>query len=123
MFVMDEFPEHPWGAANHAKVGPGVALGQMLLIGTANPLVAAGTGEFERLKEFGIKASKEGDNVSFTFRGVTTTVKNSAAEIEGYLIKLGETNFGGAMADRMATLEGSLAVTPSSQPLVVDSSV
>ena len=54
----------------------------------------AQTGEFERLKEFGIKAAKEGDKVSFTFRGVTTEVKNNAAEIEGYLIKLGETNFG-----------------------------
>ncbi len=34
----------------------------------------ASTGEFERLKEFGIKASSEGDNVSLTFQGVTTTI-------------------------------------------------
>lgn len=67
------------------------------------------TGEFERLKEFGIRASKEGDNVSFTFRGVTTTVKNSSAEIERYLIDLGKTNFGGGMARQMATLDGSIA--------------
>ena len=32
----------------------------------------ASTGEFERLKEFGIKARSEGDNVALTFRGVTT---------------------------------------------------
>lgn len=69
----------------------------------------ATTGEFERLKEFGIKSKKEGDNVSFTFRGVTTTVKNSASEIEEYLIKLGENNFGDAMANRMATLDGALS--------------
>ncbi len=69
----------------------------------------ATTGEFERLKEFGIKAKSEGDNVSFTFQGVTTTVKKNADEIEQYLIKLGENNFGGAMANRMATLDGALS--------------
>lgn len=69
----------------------------------------AATGEFERLKEFGIKASSEGDKVSFTFRGVTTTVGKNAKEIEEYLIKLGETNFGDAMANRMKTLDGALS--------------
>lgn len=67
------------------------------------------TGEFERLKEFGIKASKQGDEVKFTFRGVTTTVKNNAAEIEKYLIRLGETNFGDAMANRMDSLDGAIS--------------
>ena len=33
----------------------------------------ATTGEFERLKEFGIKSKSEGNKVSFTFRGITTT--------------------------------------------------
>lgn len=69
----------------------------------------AATGEFERLKEFGIKASSEGDKVSFTFRGVTTTVKKNAAEIEQYLMKLGQNEFAGAMANRMATLDGAIA--------------
>ena len=69
----------------------------------------AATGEFERLKEFGIKASKEGDKVKFTFRGITTEVGNNAKEIEDYLIKLGETNFGDAMANRMSTLDGALS--------------
>lgn len=69
----------------------------------------AATGEFERLKEFGIRAKSEGDNVSFTFRGVTTTVKKNAEEIEGYLIGLGENNFAGAMAQRMDSLDGALS--------------
>lgn len=69
----------------------------------------AATGEFERLKEFGIKAQQEGDKVHFTFRGVTTTVGKNAKEIEEYLIKLGETNFGDAMANRMKTLDGALS--------------
>ena len=69
----------------------------------------AATGEFERLKEFGIKAKSEGDKVSFTFRGITETVGKNAAEIEQYLIKLGETNFGDAMLNRMTTLDGALS--------------
>lgn len=69
----------------------------------------AATGEFERLKEFGIKASKEGDKVKFTFRGVKTEIGNNAKEIEDYLIKLGENNFGDAMANRMATLDGAIS--------------
>lgn len=69
----------------------------------------AATGEFERLKEFGIKVKKEGDYIAFTFRGVTTTVANNTQEIEEYLIKLGEVNFGDAMANRMATLDGAMS--------------
>lgn len=69
----------------------------------------ASTGEFERLKEFGIKSKKEGDKVSFTFRGTTKTIGNSSKEIQDYLIKLGETNFGGGMAKQSNTLKGKLS--------------
>ncbi len=69
----------------------------------------AATGEFERLKEFGIKSSKQGDQVAFTFRGMTTTVQNSAEEIEGYLQALGENEFAGAMAERANTLDGAIS--------------
>ena len=69
----------------------------------------ASTGEFERLKEFGIRASKEGDRVSLTFQGVTKTIGNSAAEISGYLRDIGDIQFGGAMEDRAKTLDGALS--------------
>jgi len=69
----------------------------------------ATTGEFERLKEFGIKAKQQGDQVSLTFRGVTTQIGNNAAEIEKYLMDLGENEFAGAMALRADTLDGALA--------------
>lgn len=69
----------------------------------------ATTGEFERLKEFGIKAKQQGDQVSFTFQGVTTTVAKNSAAIEGYLQGIGENNFAGAMANRMATLDGAIS--------------
>ena len=69
----------------------------------------ASTGEFERLKEFGIKASKQGDDVSLTFQGVTTTIGNSSAEIQNYLLEIGETKFGTAMEDQMKALPGLLS--------------
>lgn len=69
----------------------------------------ASTGEFERLKEFGIKAKSEGDNVSFTFRGVTKTIGKNAAEIESYLMALGDNEFAGAMNERAKTLDGSIS--------------
>ena len=69
----------------------------------------AATGEFERLKEFGIKAKQEGDKVTFTFQGVKTTIGNNAAEIEQYLTSLGENQFAGAMERRMDTLDGAIA--------------
>lgn len=69
----------------------------------------ASTGEFERLKEFGIKARTQGDQVAFTFQGVTTTVKNSASDITEYLTKIGEVNFAGAMQTRMDTLDGAMS--------------
>ena len=69
----------------------------------------AATGEFERLKEFGIKAKNQGDTISFTFRGVTENVKNNATEIENYLIKLGQVNFDGAMKKRMESLDGAIS--------------
>ena len=69
----------------------------------------ASTGEFERLKEFGIKASKQGDQVSLTFQGLTTTIGNSSEEIQNYLLEIGETKFGSAMEDQMKALPGLLS--------------
>ena len=69
----------------------------------------ASTGEFERLKEFGIKSKKEGDKVAFTFRGVTTQVKNDSESISNFLQNIGETTFAGAMAKRAKTLGGIIS--------------
>lgn len=69
----------------------------------------ATTGEFERLKAFGIRSAVEGDQIAFTFQGVTTRIRNSAADISAYLQSIGENQFAGAMADQMATLSGQSA--------------
>lgn len=69
----------------------------------------AATGEFERLKEFGIKAKQNGDQVSFTFQGVTSNIGNNATAIEKYLIGLGETKFAGGMELQSKTLDGAIS--------------
>lgn len=69
----------------------------------------ATTFEFERLKEFGIKARQEKNKVAFTFQGITTEVAKNAKEIEQYLLRIGEVQFAGAMATRMATLDGAIS--------------
>lgn len=65
------------------------------------------TGEFERLKEFGIKASKENDKVKFSFKGVTSEVQFSEKAITDYLYSLGDLKgVQGSMAIQMEELEG-----------------
>lgn len=82
----------------------GKSLSQMI-----EAVADAATGEFERLKEFGIRASSQGDKVTFTFRGVSTTVTKSAAEIEGYLRRIGDVEFAGGMERQAKTLGGALS--------------
>jgi uncharacterized protein YwgA len=53
-------------------------------------IIDAQTGEFERLKEFGVRASKQGDKVMFTFKGVKTQVDFTNASIRDYVLSLGE---------------------------------
>jgi len=69
----------------------------------------AAVGEFERLKEFGIKARSEGDKVTFTFGGVETSIKKDATAIQGYLEELGRTKFAGATAEQAKTLNGAFS--------------
>lgn len=82
----------------------GKSLNQMI-----EAVADASTGEFERLKEFGIKARQEGDRVTLTFQGVSKNIGNNAAEITAYLQAIGENEFAGAMAQRMNTLDGAIS--------------
>lgn len=67
----------------------------------------AQTGEFERLKEFGIKSKKEGDNISLVFKGQTTVVKNNEEAIYQAMIAMGAmTGVAGQNAKMMETLGG-----------------
>ena len=79
------------------------------LVEVVDAVAAASVGEFEQLKKLGIVVRTEGERIKFTFRGVTTEVGKNAAEIEEFLTKIGENEFGGAMADQMATVGGQLS--------------
>jgi hypothetical protein len=71
----------------------------------------AQTGEYERLKEFGIRASKQGNQVRFTYmkagKEITKTAKNSGAEIQKSLIGIFDERFGGMMDRQSKTLAGT----------------
>jgi len=68
------------------------------------------TGEYERLKEFGIKASKSGDDVTFSFKWQQKTVKATSEEIGRYLQEVGKMNgIAGAMDKQSMTLWGRLS--------------
>lgn len=69
----------------------------------------AAVGEFERLKEFGIKAASEGDKVSLTFGGVTKTIGKNSQEMLAYLEKLGQTKFAGSIERQANTIGGAFS--------------
>lgn len=73
-------------------------------------IIDATTGEFERLKEFGIRASKQGDQVEFTFKGVKTQVDFTSDSIRDYIESLGNVEgVSGGMAAVSGTLAGKLS--------------
>ena len=73
-------------------------------------ILDAQTGEFERLKEFGIVARKNGDELNVTFRGQKETIANTSEAITGYLLKLGDLpGITGSATAVAKTLDGTLS--------------
>ncbi len=76
-------------------------------------LADATTGEFERLKEFGIRASKIGDQVAFTYsrngKEVRRQVKMNAAEVEKAITGIMTERFGGMMNRQSQTFAGIIS--------------
>ena len=76
----------------------------------AEAILDAQTGEFERLKEFGVRAQASGDKVIFTFKGVQTIVDKSSEAIRGYVLSLGNAEgVSGSMAVISETLTGKIS--------------
>jgi hypothetical protein len=70
----------------------------------------AQTGEFERLKEFGIRASKEGNTVSLSFKGITKEVANNEDAIKNAILSYGDLEgVAGGMEAISKTLGGQLS--------------
>jgi hypothetical protein len=73
-------------------------------------ILDAQTGQFERLKEFGIKASKQGDQVVFTFKGVKTQVDYTSEAMKNYILSLGDLQgVSGSTAAISETLGGKIS--------------
>ena len=83
------------------------------LMQAVEALADAITGEYERLKEFGIRASKAGDKVTFTYRkngkDIQRTVKATGSEIESALTGIFSDRFGGGMARQARSLFGIIS--------------
>ena len=76
----------------------------------AEAIIDAQVGEMERLKEFGIRASKEGEKITFTFKEQSKTVDFAADSIREYLLSLGEVEgVAGSNAKIAATMAGQLS--------------
>lgn len=73
----------------------------------------ASTFEFERLKEFGIKAKQEGDNVTFAWtennKEMSKTVKKTATDVRSFLLEVAGRRFGGAMDRQSKTFNGMMS--------------
>ena len=75
----------------------------------AKAVFNATTGEFEMMKQLGIKVKKEGDNITAIFRGVETKMKFNTENILNYLRTIGKEEFAGAIEDRANTLTGAFS--------------
>jgi hypothetical protein len=73
-------------------------------------LIDAQTGEFERLKEFGIRAKKEGDKVTLSFKDQKIAVDNNNESIRAAILGFGELEgVAGGMAAISETLGGKIS--------------
>lgn len=75
----------------------------------ARAVFNATTGEFEMLKQLGIKVKVQGDKLEAQFRGTTIKLNNNAEEILGLLEKIGAEDFEGAIEERANTLSGAFS--------------
>ncbi len=75
----------------------------------AEAIADAATGEMERLKEFGIKASQENGKVVLSARSTSLEVQNSTEEIVSALVSIGQAEFAGQAAEQMDTINGSVS--------------
>lgn len=73
----------------------------------------AATGEFERLKEFGIKAKQKGEEVTFTWqqngKEMTKVVKKNGKDITKFLMDTFGNRFNGAMVRQSKTWKGMMS--------------
>lgn len=83
------------------------------LMQAVEALADAATGEFERIKEFGVKAKVSGDDVTFAWvdngKQMTKTVKKTGVEITKTLKEIWGKRFSGAMIRQSKTWNGMMS--------------
>jgi hypothetical protein len=82
--------------------------------------VGAAFGETEALKSFGIAAKAQGDQIRFTFKGVTTEVDRDVNSIIEALRKIGAENFMGAANDQVNSFNGAVSNLGDSWEALLD---
>lgn len=119
-FQVDELTDSYVRLANR---GFTPTMGQMTMLGDlassqgksfeqlSEAILDAETAEFERLKEFGIRASKEGNRVTLAFKGIQKQVENSPEAIRAALLALAKEAPGvaGSMNAISKTTEGMIS--------------
>ena len=75
----------------------------------AQAVFNATTGEFEMLKQLGIKVKTEGDKLTVNFRGTKTSIKNDGREIIQFLNDVGKVEFAGSIERQSKTLTGAIS--------------
>ena len=75
----------------------------------AKAVFNATTGEFEMLKQLGIKVKTEGDKLKVIFRGVTTEIRNNGIDIVNLVEEIGRKEFKGGIERSAQTLSGAFS--------------
>ena len=75
----------------------------------ARAVFNATTGEFEMLKQLGIKVKTEGDKLKVIFKGTTTEIKNNGLDIIDVIENIGKTDFAGGIERQAQTLTGAFS--------------
>lgn len=65
-------------------------------------------GEMSGLEQFGIFAKKEKGNIELTYKGLTTTIRNSSENISKYLQSIGNVQYADAAARQADTFAGAM---------------
>ena len=75
----------------------------------AQAVFNATTGEFEMLKQLGIKVKTEGDKLTVNFRGTARTIENDGRSIIKFLNDVGKVEFAGSIERQSKTLTGAIS--------------
>lgn len=83
------------------------------IMAAVEALADAQTGEFERLKEFGIRARTEGDKVTLTYmkngKEISLQAKKNAAELKDAIVTIMSARFDGMMDRQSKTMFGMIS--------------